>query len=158
MKAYKLLLLIIIILISCKKNDKEELPIEQEVSFYEGLPANWKTTEWELDYMTGYKDAVSLKPKKSEAEVVALYEYYNEGYISFFLKNSSDNFPLLFYIDGTLIGEWFTKGDWKEIKYYVAAGKHVFKWVNKITDINIDLVKFSENSNVLAIGKHIKVA
>ncbi|MFZ0035048.1 MAG: GLUG motif-containing protein [Sedimentisphaerales bacterium] len=50
--------------------------------------------------------------------------------ISFYCKISSESGfdELVFYIDGSLRGEWSGEYDWSEITYNFAAGVHTFKW------------------------------
>ena len=91
--------------------------------------------DWTLTTVDTYEGAYSAKSgvitDSQTSELSVTVETTIDDSISFYLKVSSESSydKLQFWIDGTMAASWSGEVAWGEVKYFVAAGVHTFKWI-----------------------------
>lgn len=53
------------------------------------------------------------------------------GVIAFYRHPNEEGTQLSFYIDGELMGYWYSEDEWVEESFYVEEGVHCFEWFNE---------------------------
>lgn len=121
----------------------------------------WKTDK-DNSFM-GINSAGSGFIYDNQNSVMELQKITQSGEISFFLRVSSEDKLdyLIFYIDNVEKGRWSGETGWKQVKFPVTKGNHIFKWeyrkdVSKSEGSDkawVDFIKIPSESNIAITKK-----
>jgi len=124
------------------------------VSFSDGkIPNTWQTTAWAIDNTVGFDDIYSLKAITSGVAVITSKTCdSNINYLEFYVRNGFVNF----LVDGVQMKECSSTNKWTKYGFFLNSGLHSIKWESISSSVNIDAIRFSNNSDVFtgSVGDH----